>query len=731
MIPFADSEPRRNVFKEKQCFVLVIKANRFLTLLKGANRTENTLMVGRPQNSWPTTAVTIREGAAIHDRSVRVESDVKRGIRPVSNVLVARSKQEGTVSPPHYQYLDYVMLLRVYPKLHYKDLRREEWIGALETVYPSFPARVCAGVRDITTASRDLVTVWDTILNQHIYSVYKRKNQNTFIKCPRTAKSRGCRKFDISGPYHDADPDSDDPYLGVTTLIVYHFHQESTMKSRLANDSHLERIGSRTGNHVLRGLRCTAESVSYGAVSVQCRLLLEYGEWKNIKEKPPPVHTTEIRTSISPSSAVELNTTSALANYATEAEEVSPHLRGGRVENHLGKTTPSSPDRDSNLNLPALGGLAQHDWRVNQLRHRGGREKERERLCAVSVDCMSAPSGEPAAKHSTPSPLTRLVCSKPLCSVLEQSLKTHATNIRHGDKETIARGISPFLFGCCGPNLEFPDIWFVYPPSQVSRFVVHQCNVLVRAVGAPVVVTASRRHSSGVGGTGHTHTDITTILSGEIEIYSAPRVTHVSLAERLPSSIMSLSGSSRQQRRKSRQLRRCGVTTGQVTLTKLNISYKARTITCGENVLSCRVTVTCGENVLGCRVTVTCGENVLSCLVTVTCGENVLSCRVTVTCGENVLSCRVKETCDENIPQLESLFSTEEGALNHLESLSCIKTAHSRAAVCSTLVKVITTKIGQGAELLMSRPINWREVGLQGADKTSGGGTEGLVGVVG
>nr|CAD7441705.1 unnamed protein product [Timema bartmani] len=36
-------------------------------------------------------------------------------------------------------------------------------------------------------------------------------------------------------------------------------------------------------------------------------------------EKPPPVHPTEIRTSISPSSAVWLNTTGALANYATEA----------------------------------------------------------------------------------------------------------------------------------------------------------------------------------------------------------------------------------------------------------------------------------------------------------------------------------------------------------------------------------------------------------------------------
>nr|CAD7568073.1 unnamed protein product [Timema californicum] len=37
-----------------------------------------------------------------------------------------------------------------------------------------------------------------------------------------------------------------------------------------------------------------------------------------------------------------------------ELEEVNPHLRGGRVENHLGKTTPSSPDRDSNLGLPVL-----------------------------------------------------------------------------------------------------------------------------------------------------------------------------------------------------------------------------------------------------------------------------------------------------------------------------------------------------------------------------------------
>nr|CAD7258596.1 unnamed protein product [Timema shepardi] len=47
-----------------------------------------------------------------------------------------------------------------------------------------------------------------------------------------------------------------------------------------------------------------------------------------------------------------------------ELEEVNPHLRGGRVENRLGKYTPSSPDRDSNLDLSVLSSRAQHDKRL-------------------------------------------------------------------------------------------------------------------------------------------------------------------------------------------------------------------------------------------------------------------------------------------------------------------------------------------------------------------------------
>ncbi|CAG2063655.1 unnamed protein product [Timema podura] len=42
-------------------------------------------------------------------------------------------------------------------------------------------------------------------------------------------------------------------------------------------------------------------------------------------------------------------------------EEVNLHLCGGRVENHLGKTTPSSPERDLNLDFPVFGSLTQHE----------------------------------------------------------------------------------------------------------------------------------------------------------------------------------------------------------------------------------------------------------------------------------------------------------------------------------------------------------------------------------
>nr|CAD7424181.1 unnamed protein product [Timema monikensis] len=44
-----------------------------------------------------------------------------------------------------------------------------------------------------------------------------------------------------------------------------------------------------------------------------------------------------------------------------ELKEVNQRFRDGGVENHLGITTRSSPDRDSNLDLLVLSSLAQHD----------------------------------------------------------------------------------------------------------------------------------------------------------------------------------------------------------------------------------------------------------------------------------------------------------------------------------------------------------------------------------
>nr|CAD7415637.1 unnamed protein product [Timema poppensis] len=71
-------------------------------------------------------------------------------------------------------------------------------------------------------------------------------------------------------------------------------------------------------------------------------------------EKPPPVHPTEIRTSISPSSAVELNMTSALANYTTEAESAirtQPTRRNDVWCIDNGATTHICHDKSSFLEL--------------------------------------------------------------------------------------------------------------------------------------------------------------------------------------------------------------------------------------------------------------------------------------------------------------------------------------------------------------------------------------------
>nr|CAD7459284.1 unnamed protein product [Timema tahoe] len=64
---------------------------------------------------------------------------------------------------------------------------------------------------------------------------------------------------------------------------------------------------------------CCLPKIILRAISGRFASDLGYSRAYSVIGKPPPVHPTEIRTSISPSSAVGLNTTSTLANYATEA----------------------------------------------------------------------------------------------------------------------------------------------------------------------------------------------------------------------------------------------------------------------------------------------------------------------------------------------------------------------------------------------------------------------------
>nr|CAD7440116.1 unnamed protein product [Timema bartmani] len=72
---------------------------------------------------------------------------------------------------------------------------------------------------------------------------------------------------------------------------------------------------------------CESSALDHAATEIEeVNPHLRGGRVENHLGKATLIHPTEIRTSISPSSAVELNTTSALANYVTEA--------GGLVKQH-------------------------------------------------------------------------------------------------------------------------------------------------------------------------------------------------------------------------------------------------------------------------------------------------------------------------------------------------------------------------------------------------------------
>nr|CAD7591847.1 unnamed protein product [Timema genevievae] len=110
---------------------------------------------------------------------------------------------------------------------------------------------------------------------------------------------------------------------------------------------------------------------------------------KILREKPPPVHPTKIRTSISPSSAVELNTTSALANYATEAEPVPDYVKA--VVDTVLKIDTNEPTGDV---LAFLTGQEEVDRAVTLLREHSAQRKDSSQKMLILPMYGSLPNSE-------------------------------------------------------------------------------------------------------------------------------------------------------------------------------------------------------------------------------------------------------------------------------------------------------------------------------------------------
>nr|CAD7200019.1 unnamed protein product [Timema douglasi] len=212
-----------------------------------------------------------------------------------------------------------------------------------------------------------------------------------------------------------------------------------------------------------------------------------------------------------------MNLLSSLHSHV-ESEEVNPHLRRGSADNHLGKTTLSSPDRDSNLDLPILSSRAQHDKRVSQLRHRGGCHENMKRQHYFDFE-WETNSGEVWIIAS--SRLVQLI-RKELLIVPDGSLKDYQELASHRLKtESPANKGGPhidvdpetrYMDLCCVPRqgsrsflliAACSDAWlrlFVVDPTtrgirylQGSRF--HGCCVLTVSVmsfeGRHLVATAA------------------------------------------------------------------------------------------------------------------------------------------------------------------------------------------------------------------------------------------------
>nr|CAD7194347.1 unnamed protein product [Timema douglasi] len=129
-------------------------------------------------------------------------------------------------------------------------------------------------------------------------------------------------------------------------------------------------------------------------------------------------------------------------------EEVNPHLRGGRVENRLGKTTPSSPERDSSLSLFVLGSLVQH--KTNALANYAPKTviveeaneiPEADLVVCLSKDCshlILIGNYQPGGSKTGLSLMDRLV---------RNGVKTNTLSAQHRSPPEICRLLVPTIYG--------------------------------------------------------------------------------------------------------------------------------------------------------------------------------------------------------------------------------------------------------------------------------------------
>nr|CAD7440960.1 unnamed protein product [Timema bartmani] len=131
-------------------------------------------------------------------------------------------------------------------------------------------------------------------------------------------KNQGSKGFRVHADISD--------YVGPTPspeamlFLSTPFWKKHPQCTQLGSSSDLPVFGSLVQHEInaLDHVATEAESVSkHTKLSRVLTIIVLPSE---LAEEKGKVHSTEIRTSISPSSAVELNTTSTLANYATEAK---------------------------------------------------------------------------------------------------------------------------------------------------------------------------------------------------------------------------------------------------------------------------------------------------------------------------------------------------------------------------------------------------------------------------